>query len=405
MGKTAILHIGTEKTGTTTIQNFLSLNREEFFVQGYDMPVFNNDIAQFWLPLICYEANRVDDMVLAYGLANQSDRRDYVERTRHAFDAAVSGSTCHSFIFSSEFLSSRLTRDLDLHRLRELLQPHFEDITILVYLREPLAAALSSFSTLIKGGSSSLTFRPPASAMRSLCDHQDLISRWEKVFPGKVKPRLFQSGDFEGGTLLSDFCAAMDLDPEISSTWPTPSSKNESLSWFAMKVMAKLNNSFPRFLSDGSLNKQRGNILHFIKDLASDMPKYMPTEEMASDYANHFKDSNEWVRSRFFPNRSRLWDQMPQTRPSGRDDYFSTELSDTESALIKMVAAMWSSREYPIPNRYVDKLRDIAMQIEKKEALGLNEAVAILEVARHARPSGGMILQKLREFNKTLNEA
>jgi len=45
------------------------------------------------------------------------------------------------------------------------------------------------------------------------------------------------------------------------------------------------------------------------------------------------------------------------------------------------------------------------MQIEKKEVLGLNEAVAILEVARHARPSGGMILQKLREFNKMLNEA
>src|ERR1700684_2608387 len=33
-----ILHIGTEKTGTTTLQRYLALNRDEFLKQGYFIP-------------------------------------------------------------------------------------------------------------------------------------------------------------------------------------------------------------------------------------------------------------------------------------------------------------------------------------------------------------------------------
>jgi hypothetical protein len=159
MCKSAILHIGTEKTGTTTIQSFLTLNRRVLLANGYDFPLLHNDSTQFWLPLLCYDPSRVDERVFSYGLANNNDRQVFVEHTRNALAAAVLNSDCNTIIFSSEFLSSRLTRKSDLLRLRELLEPLFDEIIILVYLREPLAAALSAFSTSIKSGNTSLVFK------------------------------------------------------------------------------------------------------------------------------------------------------------------------------------------------------------------------------------------------------
>ncbi len=60
-----ILHIGTEKTGTTSIQNFLKLNRIKLKKHGYyipkspALPSGNHR----WITLIAYDKDRTDDFI------------------------------------------------------------------------------------------------------------------------------------------------------------------------------------------------------------------------------------------------------------------------------------------------------------------------------------------------------
>ncbi len=400
MTKTAFLHIGTEKTGTTTIQHFLHANRLLLAKQGFDIPNLHKDKSQFWLPLLAYDDSNVDNMVLSYNLTAPTEVKLFKEQTHLALSKLVAGSSCKSFIFSSEYLSSRLKTKAHLTRLKEVLEPLFGDIVVIVYLRQPLAAALSLFSTAIQAGNTNLLFSPAASANVSICNHKKMLSLWESIFPGRVQPRLFQKSSFVDQDLLSDFCSSVGI--QLDDSYSIPDNFNESLSWLAMKVMATINIHFPRFLEDGSRNKKRGDILRFIKDIGVGMPRYMPSESEATDYTNFFASSTEWVRSRYFPDRESLWDSTPTTR-SAEDQYFCTELTIPEQELVNAIVSIWQDKSAAAPVSSAIKLRDIALKIERQEALDLNDATEILEVARAINPAGQVIQKRLADLKARLN--
>ena len=152
-----VLHIGTEKTGTTSIQSFAYSNRkllQEKYSILYPEEI-GNQFGHTKIALLGYENSRKDDLTIAN--YNDSDARHKTrESWAQSLHAAVRQTSCHTVFLSSEFFQSRLVSTEDLVRLRNILNPLFSQIEVVMYVRTPISTALSLMSEAIKNGSTDL---------------------------------------------------------------------------------------------------------------------------------------------------------------------------------------------------------------------------------------------------------
>ena len=152
--KKALIHIGTEKTGTTSIQDFLHINRQALIQHGVaylKSPGLTNHRK---LPIFCMRDDRVDDYVIELGIVNKEARmrwkREFKKELHDELDCL--SSKISSVIISSEHFHSRLCYESEVRALKEMLQKHFSEIRIIVYLRRQDKLAVSSYSTYCKCG-------------------------------------------------------------------------------------------------------------------------------------------------------------------------------------------------------------------------------------------------------------
>ena len=135
-----ILHIGTEKTGSTSIQVFLRINQKRLAESGVGVPSDLGDTLHFRLQLLANDEDTSDDFIMNLGLhLNKELREKTLSEWRNQLYQEVESSLAQTWIISCETLHSRLLKDSELVRLREILSPLFDRIDVLVYLREPLS--------------------------------------------------------------------------------------------------------------------------------------------------------------------------------------------------------------------------------------------------------------------------
>lgn len=298
-----ILHIGTEKTGTSSIQLFLSRNRRQLLEQGFGVPLCLADAAgnHSWLPLLAYADTRQDDLTEQW-LAHRLDRDGQIAAKRQALRQEVLNSSAQTWILSSEHLQSRLTRGEEILRLRKLLEELFDTITLLLYLRQPLATAVSLWSTAVKCGHPFRDLPAPFSPyLHNLCNHRATIQRWRAGFPGHdLQVRLFQRGDLLEGDVVADFCAVAGICQEPH--WARPRQANTTLSHCGIQLCAFLNSRLGQ-----PPGGRPSPPLRLIAKGTALLPRYRPSRGEALAYAEAFGPSDDWVRDHYFPERPQLW--------------------------------------------------------------------------------------------------
>ena len=67
----AVVHIGTEKTGTTSIQHYLFARRPELAAQGFHIADCLGEDNHIKLALLAYEDARCDDQTAYFGLSSE----------------------------------------------------------------------------------------------------------------------------------------------------------------------------------------------------------------------------------------------------------------------------------------------------------------------------------------------
>jgi hypothetical protein len=244
------------------------------------------------------------------------------------------------WLISSEHLQSRLTTREEVERLADILKPLFSDIRILVYLRHPLATAISYWSMRVKGGAPLLALGEPGNFGHHICDHRGILERWLAAFP--LSPfcvRLFERQSFEAGDLIRDFCAAAGIDwhPELRM----PPRLNETLSYQAIRLLARINEQVPRWIN-GQINPNRAALASSFLECFASFPAYRPSRSELERYSAFYRDSEEWVRATFFPQRSQLWADL-EVRPDD-DPCFASALSPLETSLVDLVARLCQER-------------------------------------------------------------
>ncbi|MEY8831012.1 sulfotransferase [Sedimentitalea sp. XS_ASV28] len=329
------LHIGTPKSGTTTIQRFLQQNRDLLQANGVCVPTSAGVSNQRRLAAMFLDDDVVDDFFRRLNLQDREKRLAAKRQWRTDLSAEIAAQPCSHVVMSSEHLQSRLQNPEGIRALARYLREHFSDIHIILYIRDPLDTLVSLYSSAVKSGSTLAQLPLPLPPLwTNIADHRATIRRWQENFsPDALRLRLFQKDDFLHGDLLSDFIAAADL-PELD--YARPERANESLDRLGLELLRRLNTDIPVILPDGTTNPLRGNIKTMFETHFNSGAPFRPNAEAVAAYDAAFADSNEWVRQTFFPDRAQLF--TPKTRTvATKEELTSADLDE----MAAFAAALW----------------------------------------------------------------
>ncbi len=319
-----ILHIGTEKTGSTSIQDFCFNNRQLLFQQDI---IFSNSMLypgennHSHLPYLGFGNERFDEYHVLHGLTDETKKGEHKNKIFLELEKEVKSNPKKTFLFSSEHLQSRLWEEKEVEALKKnLINVGFNDFKIILYIRDQLSTAISLFSTGVKTGNVIDNVPTPDDFLwNHICDHEGTINRWSSVFgDSSLLIRIFEKNEFVGNSLTIDFLNTAGL--SNNDKFDPVEVKNKSLSGLGIKVLNEINAQIPLYIG-GELNLDRSNITNFFEKYFTEGQRYCPNQEIIDHYDSAYKDSNERVRQNFFPEREKLFkNEITYRKPTDIDD-------------------------------------------------------------------------------------
>ncbi|MEY4425584.1 MAG: hypothetical protein RJB56_1211 [Actinomycetota bacterium] len=305
-----ILHIGLEKTGTTSLQHLLMQNRSALRSQGVLVSKALHSGNNFYLALASFAAYRPDSLLGAQGVRSQAQLDAYRNKIRAALKAEIQAAKGISkVVLSSEHLQSRLTSVDDLEQLKQNLKfAGLTDPKILVYLREPVRIALSHHGMAIKKGVhvDATFFEPNHPRVSQILGFKSSLQMWQQVFGAQnVEVRLYPEGQ-KPEALVQDFFATCEISTEALNLESTEK-RNVNLSLGALQILNALNGR-SKLVANQVASKAFFDRLE----------KYVPGRGLRADTAtiakfdDFYAESNEWVRSQYFADRTSLFESKLQ---------------------------------------------------------------------------------------------
>ena len=274
-----LLHIGTEKTGTTSLQKWLTRNGDALKRDG------------LWYCESLGQPNnrRIATYGVGYGGQDESFRRLKLNTPAafEAFAAEVESSLavevtraraagCRLFVISNEHMHSRLIAPDMVARVRALLGAHFDDIAVQGFLRPQVDLAISRLSIGARTGH----LKPDALAITAddpYFDYNALWQRWTAAFADVTLLPFKRHKD-----VVAAICEICGLD---QAAYPAVARVNEKLDVRAAQLAFAV--QLPRFVGP----EPNRNAQMFLDDLPVDQPISISATH-AQDIAAEFAPSN-----------------------------------------------------------------------------------------------------------------
>jgi hypothetical protein len=335
----AIVHIGTEKTGTTSIQRYLYQNRGKLKGAGFHFLQSAGKRNNQALPAYCLDEHRRDDYFRNRGIQTLEQRQEFQRRFIKAFDSEIRGLPQHvtTVIMSSEHFHSRIRTEAELDNLSKLLTPYFDEIKIVCYLREQATTCKSYYSTHLKsGGTQSFSeFLERCRPENTYFNYYEMLANWERGFGFEsLDVSLFLQDRFLNGDLLDDFTAK--IDAALVGELDKPRAvENESLTPFGQALARAVNIIFPQSTVMPDAGVMRDRCKKTIMERLSGRGQLPSVESRASIY-DSFIESNAIVQRKFFPEVHPLF-APPDDLVVPRDCINSADF-DVLIAILKLIA-------------------------------------------------------------------
>jgi hypothetical protein len=330
----AFLHIGTEKTGTTTIQHFFARNRSNLLEDGFLYPCspgeanpIIGETNHIKLAAFAMEENKIQNPRNLLGITDSEKVLKFRNEFKNNLAQELDKTQAKSVIFSNEHCSSRLVTKEEIERLKNFLEDFFEEIKIIIYLRRQDKFLLSTYSTAVLGGRTEPFCMPGQTAIERRYDYWKILSKWEAVFgKDKIVVRVFEREQMLGGDLLKDFSNLLNIN--ITERYESIKTLNQSLDVCSLEFLRTINPYLPKF-QENKINKSRLDIVNSIATYSkyhSNEKNISMPREMIEEFMLNFEESNRKVATYFL------------NRPDGKlflNDFRSEQSSSPKKLTIK----------------------------------------------------------------------
>lgn len=289
------LHIGVEKTGTTSIQSFLAANRSALRAQGRLYPRTPGPVGHLGLVAFALDDARIDGTRKARRLATPLQIAGFRDDFVRALVKEIAASGTSEIILSSELLSSRARSPGELARIKLLCAGIARNTKVIVYLRNQVDFLVSRYTTLIQsGGRDEFGVRGIAFA-----DYAALLDRWAAAFGREnLIVGRFEPSDFVDEDLLADFAATIGLATAKLASVPR---YNQSLDAESLTFLRAINRRLPNGFRErtGPLRSAAIKVLQRRRGGT----RFVIPRAVANRIEAHFRNSNERVSAEYFDSR------------------------------------------------------------------------------------------------------
>lgn len=302
-----IAHIGTTKTGTKTIQNFLHQNRAILKENGIYYSKSLGTINQKKTSIYCTDFFKTRDLCRSFKITTEAQNEEFKKNIFDDFQKEMDSlADIHTVVVSNEHLHSRVSTEDNLLKLDQLFGKRFDHVEILCYLRPQLDQVISLYSTFLKQkykAGIDKFIEDMINKDHFYFDFEKSMRLWSKHYGiDNLNVRLFDKTKKLEHGILSDFCEQLDLELN-NGKFKFPSRQNVSVNLTGQAIL-RLRNSILK--STESLSP--GFIFKFNNLIEKEFPGLgaVPTPELSKQFHQKYRASTEWVRKTWYPDEQEI---------------------------------------------------------------------------------------------------
>ncbi len=287
------MHIGTGKTGTSSLQSFLARNRTRLAESGWLYPrsLGRTRHVRFGL-----WTRSDDDLAAAFlerrpGTGRFGDPAELRREVPARLLAEVRRAALTRVLISDEALYAAPTPALE--RLRQLTDEHASEVRVICYLRRQDDLLVSHYQQVVKvRATRTLAERVAERDLSPTYDYYARLRTWlDVVEPDELVIRRFEPTRFRLGSLYDDFVDAAGLG--IPTTDRPERERNESLDAEAVEFLRILNLYRVEHPEDSDLPKNR-ELVPTLTRLSTGPTLTLPGD-ILERFMEQWADSNERV--------------------------------------------------------------------------------------------------------------
>lgn len=391
-----ILHIGTEKTGTTSIQSVLNANAEKLFdcgVRVINMFEAGNNEA---IPAAFIDTKKNDDYFNVREIFSTEEKAKHQSSIKEKLAMELAKLPAHikCVIISSELFHSRTNTSSEVERVREFFNDYFDEIDIICYLREQSSLCASLYSTAIKTGSTLdfSKFKNFVNTSNGYYNYKVMLENWEQIFGfDAMKVRLFDKSLLKNNDLIEDF---MELAlPTLNVELKRPPIQNESINTLGQTIGLAINRAFKPILKSKSIRHLRWDLIHVLSKSCKGKGATLAPEEALSIHQQFF-ESNQVISRHYFNKSSPLFEKPSLNNNQPIENFESSMLLVFEEIISTIL-----NRLVHLNDDEIDQLRDLATTLEKENK---ELALILFKIGFVLRPEGDFLKSKVSQIEKAL---
>jgi hypothetical protein len=337
-----VLHIGTEKTGTTSIQRALKEHRPILASHRILYPKLFYGLKHIKISCFAMDNDRIDIRKRRLGLTDDEAIERFRQEFRRDFakEIAANQRGTTTVVIVNEHLS-RLRNASEVERLKDFLDGFFDAIELHLYIRRQDLLMRSMYSTVIKVGGLRQNVYPvfkdegPNEDFITF-DYHRMFKLWGSVFP---KERLhihrFDRSTLLGDNAIPDFLIRSGLLAEDAARQLIVDTENASLDPLALEVLRRFNVAWQRHGYARSGIAGMGTIF---AELFPGGGKPVSRGE-AEEFLSHFAESNGKLARGYFGS-DQLFDAADLEALPDKVEPAVPTVEDT----LRILSAVWQTK-------------------------------------------------------------
>ncbi len=236
-----ILHIGKSKTGTSTFQQSVELNKHLLAANGINVPGFLKDPNHSQLALAFSQNPGV--VARGMGISSDDDRTELRNHLAEQFSAYITDGT---WLMTSEHIGTRVKSPDEIKALLNFLRQHFDQVDVIAVVRRPDDLAASAYAESIKAGRTWNFDVTYANKARRSYSHSAFQALWQSQLPANttftLRPYLANRANND---LIDYVLKIAGVNPNLRNSFSPVETQNESMSVEAVQFLRFVNPSFP----------------------------------------------------------------------------------------------------------------------------------------------------------------